>query len=90
MIGSPPHLLRARVVRRQAGKPGLGSGRIGVEQLGDTEVQQLRVAGGRDKNVARLEVAMHHQIAMSVFDRFTDLEEQAQAAGTVEFCCVFV
>src|SRR5262249_16948006 len=49
------------------------------EELGDAEIQQLRVPVGRQEDVLGLEVAMHDEIAMRVADGLADLEEELDA-----------
>ena len=41
----------------------------GVEQLGDTEIQQLGVAFGGHQDVGGLEVAVDDQVLVRVLDR---------------------
>ena len=49
-------------------------------QLRDAEVEQAHVAGGRDQDVRRLEVAVDDQVGVRVADRVADLVEQVAAA----------
>src|SRR5436190_20570504 len=62
---------------------GLGSqlrrGFVFRQELGNTEIEQLRFPFGVRQNVARLDVAMNNQIPMRKFNRGTDLQKQVQA-----------
>ena len=49
-----------------------------VQQLGDAEVQQAHVAGRRDQDVGRLEVAVDDQVRVCVADGLADLQEQRE------------
>ena len=51
---------------------------LGSEQLGDPEVQQLGLAVAGDEDVAGLDVAVHHEVAMRVLHRAAHLQEQFQ------------
>src|SRR5262249_61977691 len=78
-------LLRAGVVRRQHSqlRPGAGRvvGNVGIDQLGDAEVEQLRRAVGRRQDVAGLDVAMDDQVLVSELNRRADLPEGVQSLG---------
>jgi hypothetical protein len=50
-----------------------------VDQLGDAEVQQLDLAGRRHRHIARLDVAVHHEMLVRHADRSEHLEEEPQA-----------
>src|SRR5207253_9461090 len=77
------HLLRAGVIGRHQSHGGrrllnAWGGAIGAEQLGDTEVQELRRAVFGDQDVARFDVPMNDQVLMRVLhsraDRAKELE----------------
>ena len=55
---------------------GAGQRRVFVQQLGHAEVQQAHLAFGRHQDVARLQVAVHHQPRMRKLDRLQHLQEQ--------------
>ncbi len=52
---------------------------FGVEQLGDSEIEQLRNAIGGDQDVARFEIAVNDELLMRVLDGVGHLPEQLQA-----------
>ena len=79
------HLLGARVLGGH--EPHLGSGlrgrlgrAVGLEQLGDAEVEQLRHARGGDEDVAGLDVAVHDEALVRVLHGAADLPEEREAA----------
>ena len=79
------HLLGARVLGGH--EPHLGAGlrrrlgrAVGLEQLGDAEVQQLRHPGGSDEDVAGLDVAVHDEALVRVLHGAADLPEEREAA----------
>ena len=80
-------LLGRGVARRE---PSLGEARgvpvrlLGVQDLRDPEVEQLRHAGGRDQDVPRLEVAVDEQPLVRVVDRGADVAEEREARRDVE------
>ena len=53
-----------------------GLGRLDVEQLGDSEIQQLGLAVRRNPNIGRLDVAMDDAVAVGVADRPANFPEQ--------------
>jgi len=55
-----------------------------IQQLGDSEVQEPGHSILGDQNVARLEVAMNHQILVRVLHGRADTEEQLQAGTSRE------
>ena len=63
---------------RVASGPFAGAHGVGVEQFGDTEIQQFDGAFLGHQDVLRLEVAMDHQVLMSVVDGGADGEEKIQ------------
>jgi hypothetical protein len=77
----PLHLLRAGVLRRERTPPGHRRGRVlalGMEHLGDAEVQQLGDAVGRDQDVEWLDVPVHDQMLVRVAHRPGHLKKQLQ------------
>jgi hypothetical protein len=74
-------LFRAGVGRRHGSRGRAGHRRAGrrFQQLGDPEVEQLGHAVGRDQDVARLEVAVDHEIRVSELHGAAHLSEQSQA-----------
>jgi hypothetical protein len=53
--------------------------RIGLEQFGDAEVEQLHLPLRTDDDVRGLEVAVHDHVAMGVIDGVADLQEHGEA-----------
>ncbi len=51
-----------------------------VDQLGDAEIEQLGLAAGVDQDVAGLDVAVHHQVAVGEGDRRGDRHEKLEPA----------
>ena len=84
------HRLHGGEGRRRVGDGGFQG--VGVEQLGDTEIQQLDGAFLGDQDVLRLEVAVDHQILMRVVNRGADREEETQpfADGEAVGIAVFI
>ena len=78
MIGSP-HLLGAGVFRGQDRLAALG-----IDQLGDPEVDELGHPVGRDQDVARLQVAVDHRVLVGELDRAADLAEEPQPRGDIQ------
>jgi hypothetical protein len=62
----------------------LGERRLGrvalYQQLGDPEIEQLDLPIGRDQDVGRLEVPVHHQIAVGILDGVAHREEETETA----------
>ena len=52
--------------------------RLGIEELGDAEVEQLDGAVACHQDVRRLEVAVHDQVAMGVLHGVAELQEQLE------------
>jgi hypothetical protein len=82
----PRHLLGARVLWRHRPDAGARPRRAEplrrvVDQLGDPEVEQLDLALVGDQDVARLQVPVHHQVAVRVLHRPAHAGEEAQALG---------
>lgn len=80
-------LLGRRVARRQEpiGGPGrVPVGPLGVEDLRDPEVEELRHAVGGDEDVPRLQVAVHEEPLMGVVHRGADVAEEGEACRDVE------
>ena len=83
------YLLGAGVLRRHQLQPGSGrrerlARELGIQQLGDAEVQQLGCAIGDDEHVGRLDVAVDDQVLVRVLNRGADVPEELQARGGVE------
>ena len=71
-LGGSLYLFGARIFRRQHPlfRHALLAGF--VQNLGDTEVQNLRSSTGFDENIPWFKIAMDHQIAMQISDRVAD------------------
>jgi len=72
-------LLGRRVLRGHqplAGTRRHDLGRSLGEQLGDPEIEQLHAARSVDEDVARLEIAVHDQVAVEVAHRIDYLEKE--------------
>ena len=54
-----------------------GHDQLGLQNLGDSEIQQLGCAVRRHQDVARFQVAMHDQVLMHILHRRAHLTEQA-------------
>jgi hypothetical protein len=72
------HLFGRGVVGREGAQVGLRVlfGVLGVEQLGDAEVEELRRPVGGDEDVRRLDVAVDDEVTVRVRDAAADGEEQ--------------
>jgi hypothetical protein len=59
---------------------GFGGNTASIEhqQLGDAEVQEFRRPFFIHENVAGLQIAMHNEIAMGIFDCIEDLEKEPE------------
>ena len=55
-----------------------GGHRIGFEQLGGAEIDQLRPPLFRNQNIRRLQVPVNYQITMGIIDGIEYLAEQGQ------------
>ncbi len=89
VTGVAAHLLGAGVLRRHQLQPGRGrrerlARELGIEQLGDAEVQQLGRAVGDHEHVGRLDVAVDDQVLVRVLDGGADVTKELQARGGVE------
>jgi hypothetical protein len=76
-------LLGTRILGREQGRAWPGQGRVqnalvAVEELRDTEVEQLHPAVSGNEDVAGLHVPVHDQVAMSVGQRLGHLPHQQQ------------
>ena len=75
-------LLRAHVGNRADHLPDVGLQRhrrqVGIRDAGDPEVEHLRLPGGVDQHVARLEVAVDHSAQVRVVHRVGDLRDQLE------------
>ena len=77
--GVTANLLRAGVVGRHRGADRIvGRSRVGSKQLADAEVEQLGDAIRIDEDVAGFQVAVNDEIAMSVIDSRTDVDEHPE------------
>ncbi len=77
-------LFRRGVGWRHPPRRGLRRRRRVVEHARDAEVEQLHLAVVVDQDVAGLEVAVDHQVAVRVLDRRADVEKQPQARRHAE------
>jgi hypothetical protein len=71
-------LLRAGIFGRQRlkrGKRVVEAERVGVEQLGNPEIEQLYCAIGCDQDIGRLDIAVDHEVLVRVVDCRADCEE---------------
>src|SRR5579883_39200 len=87
---SSARLFRARVLRGHHADDGDGvalftGNRILFEDLRDSEIEQLRFPFLGHKNIARLQIAVDHQVAMRVLDAGADLEKNLQTLARVNF-----
>ena len=57
---------------------------LGLEQLGDAEVQQLHRAVGGHEDVVGLEIAMHDEVLVRVAHGCADLQEELHAVAHAE------
>ncbi len=78
------HLLRAGVIGSQHAHAGHGRIRVQVENLGDAEIEQFRLAVGGHQDIAGLQIAVYHQVAVQITDRRADLEEQSDFLPRVQ------
>ena len=53
-------------------------GAVGIDQLGDAEIQQLRFAFGGDQHVGGLDVAVHDEVAVGELHGVAELGDQPQ------------
>src|ERR1700693_4991911 len=51
----------------------------GIKYLGDSEIEQPWGSVFRDQDVARFQVAMHHELAVSIGNCFANIPEKLQA-----------
>ena len=84
-----PYLLRAGIVRRHQPHPDLGTlepmdREIGVEELGDAEIEQLDDAVVGHQDVRRFEVAVHHELTVGMVHAVADHAEEIEALGDGE------
>ncbi len=81
VIGLAADLFGRSIGRGKALLPGNGPFPLvvaGCEQLGHAEVEQLGLALRGHEDVARLEVAVDHQVLVRELHRLRDLEEERQ------------
>src|SRR4051794_16904927 len=55
--------------------------RVVVQDLGDTEVEQLGDSSAGHQDVAGLDIPMHHPVLVRVPDRVANLREQAETVS---------
>ena len=86
------YLFRTGVFGSQRPARGHGGGERGVfirrQEFGHTKIQEFGSAVGGNQDVAGLQIAVHHQIAMRIGDGFADLQHQAAAGLDGEFAGV--
>ena len=58
---------------------------LAIQPLGNAKVEQPRLAAGIHQHVARLDVAMHHQLPMGVVDRLQQLDESPDAFAQAQW-----
>ncbi len=85
----PAVLLLGRGIARRVGlaalvRGGLQLRRLGVQQLGDAEVEQLHQPALVDQQVRRLDVAVHDQVPVRMRDRVAGLQHQAQPGRPIQ------
>ena len=78
------HLLRARILRCHGAMKGSGEQRrlaqqLGLEELGDAEIEELRGAVGRHQDIRGLEVPVHDEVLVGVLDGTAYGAEDLQA-----------
>ena len=83
------HLFGAGVLGRHQLQPGRRRrqrlpGHLGIEQLGDAEIEQLGDAVLGDQHVGRLDVAVDHQVLVRVLHRRGQLQEDVEPRVGVE------
>ncbi len=61
-----------------------------LEQLSDTEVEQLRPAFAGDQDIGRLQVPMHHQMAVGIVHGSANLAEELEPVVDAESMLVAV
>src|SRR5690606_12945752 len=71
-----------------AGELGFAGRFLVLEQLRDTEVEQLDLAVAGDQDVGRLEIAMDDEMRVCMRHGCTDLQEQIEARGDVELALI--
>ena len=84
----PEQLLRRCVLRcqrRGARARQCARSRLIVEQLRDTEVEELDHTLARDKDVGGLDIPVHDQMTVRMSHRGQDIKEQADACLDVQF-----
>ena len=77
-------LLRAGVFGGEQSGRFTISPEIGFQEFGDAEVEQLHRSGFGDEDITGLQVAMNREMAMGVFHRVADLEEELETLADVE------
>ena len=86
--GLTPTLLGRRVQRRvhalALGVYRCAVTNVGIQQLGNAEVQQLDLAIVAHQQIGRLQVTVHHQVAVGMGHCGAHLQHQLQALGQVQ------
>ena len=84
--GFPAQLLRARALRRQEAEDRAGRirRRITLENLGDAEVEEPWRAIRGNEDVRGLQIAMNHQMLVSVVDREADEPKQFEPLADIQ------
>ena len=72
----------------QSGRGRIGQRVVGLEQLGDAEVEQLHFAGARHQDVRRLQIAMDDEGVMRVLGGLADQAKDAQSFVDRQPLCV--
>src|SRR5580704_7481402 len=80
----PARLLRTEITQSAHADVGARGGvsaapMNGIEYLGDSEIEQPRGSVFRDQDVARFQVAMHNELAVSIGNCLANIPEKLQA-----------
>jgi hypothetical protein len=63
---------------------------FGLEPLGNAEVEQLHLTGGRDQHIRRLEVAMHDEVGVRMSHGGEHIEKEAESRVHTELLFIAV
>ena len=80
-IGTSIHSLSVQLLRSDVSRASeylTGNGQMRPSEFRDTEIRDLRIPLFRNKNVLRLNIAMHHAPRMRVVERFCCLLNDAK------------
>ena len=80
-VSAPPPSRVSALASAGSAVPDCG---VALEQLGDTEVEQLDLTSDADEHVGRLEVAVNNQVGMRVRDRLQHIEEETETGVDVQ------